>query len=314
MTRVGLVLGGGGATGAAFHAGTLLAMEHDLGWSPDRADVIVGTSAGSLVGALVRAGLSTEDLGAWASGVAPSEGGRELRRLIEQMAAVPARLRPGLRWQRLNLRLVGRAFGSVNRRTVPYSLLPHGIVDISAAFRMLDAAADSWPARSLWVTAVRIADGRRVVFGRDVTPPLGHAVAASCAVPLLYRPVVVEGVRYHDGGVHSPTNADVLARCRLDVVIVLSPMSSHRRPAAFRPHELLRARFARRLDGERRRLEAAGTEVIVIEPDDATLLAMGVNALDRKRIAPVMTQSFLGASTHYSDELKRALRRSPAAA
>lgn len=46
-TGIGLVLGAGGTTGAAFHAGTLLALQQDLGWDPNTADVIVGSSAGT---------------------------------------------------------------------------------------------------------------------------------------------------------------------------------------------------------------------------------------------------------------------------
>src|SRR4051794_21330801 len=65
LMGVGLVLGAGGATGAAFHAGTLLALQHDLGWTPDSAEIIVGSSAGSIVGGLLRAGLTTDDLSAW---------------------------------------------------------------------------------------------------------------------------------------------------------------------------------------------------------------------------------------------------------
>ena len=67
--RVGLVLGGGGAVGAAYHAGALAAIEHDLGWDAHDADVIVGTSAGALVGALLRLGAPATDLAALTVGV-----------------------------------------------------------------------------------------------------------------------------------------------------------------------------------------------------------------------------------------------------
>ena len=60
--RVGLVLGGGGVVGIAYHAASLAAIEHDLGWDPRSADVIVGTSAGALVGALLRRGVPASDL------------------------------------------------------------------------------------------------------------------------------------------------------------------------------------------------------------------------------------------------------------
>jgi NTE family protein len=50
ILRVGLVLGGGGVVGVAYHAAALAAIERDLGWEPRPAEVVVGTSAGSLVG------------------------------------------------------------------------------------------------------------------------------------------------------------------------------------------------------------------------------------------------------------------------
>ena len=80
--RIGLVLGGGGIAGMAFHAGVLLALHHDLGWDARDADVIVGTSAGSIVGALLRAGVTPEDLAAWATDATPTQDGRKFRALM----------------------------------------------------------------------------------------------------------------------------------------------------------------------------------------------------------------------------------------
>lgn len=60
--RVGLVLGAGGVAGGAFHAGVLAAIAEATGWDPRRATVVVGTSAGSITGASLMAGLSAADL------------------------------------------------------------------------------------------------------------------------------------------------------------------------------------------------------------------------------------------------------------
>src|SRR3978361_1851615 len=62
--RIGLVLGGGGLVGAAFHAGALAALHSALGLDSRCAETIVGTSAGSLVGALLRRGVPPGDLAA----------------------------------------------------------------------------------------------------------------------------------------------------------------------------------------------------------------------------------------------------------
>ena len=66
MSGVGLVLGAGGVVGQAYHAGVLAVLEHDYGWDPRTADVIVGTSAGSITGTLLRAGVPASELAAWA--------------------------------------------------------------------------------------------------------------------------------------------------------------------------------------------------------------------------------------------------------
>jgi predicted acylesterase/phospholipase RssA len=53
-STIGLVLGAGGMSGQAYHAGALAALAHDTGWDPRTADVVVGTSAGAVTGALLR--------------------------------------------------------------------------------------------------------------------------------------------------------------------------------------------------------------------------------------------------------------------
>jgi NTE family protein len=77
--RVGLVLGAGGTVGQAYHAGVLAALEHDLGWDPRTAEVIVGTSAGAITGALLRLGIPAHDLAAWAVQAPLSVEGTRLR-------------------------------------------------------------------------------------------------------------------------------------------------------------------------------------------------------------------------------------------
>src|SRR3954452_5666027 len=70
--RVGLVLGGGGMVGLAYHAGVLRALEELGGFRPADADLIVGTSAGSVAGAYLRSGWSTEDFWQLAQGTHPA--------------------------------------------------------------------------------------------------------------------------------------------------------------------------------------------------------------------------------------------------
>jgi len=309
--RVGLVLGGGGIAGMAFHAGVLLALHHDLGWDAREADVIVGTSAGSIVGALLRAGVTPEDLAAWATDATPTQDGRKFRALMQHadrlgpVARVPLPTRPG--WIAFN------TFAHPTQlRAALTSVLPNGLSDQAPRFAIIDRMLDRWPAKPLWISAVRVGDGRLTWFGRtefDGTHTGPHmrvdmdgrpkpvrpadAVAASCAIPVLARPVQVGRHRYVDGGVHSATNADALAGRDLDLVIVSSPMGHTSSDASRSPSRRI---AHRRLQREIRTLRARGAEVQVISPDTATVKTMGWNMLERGNTSSVMRAAFLGTA------------------
>ena len=297
--RIGLVLVAGGTTGAAFHAGALLALEQDLGWDPRTADIVVGSSAGSIVGALLRAGLSSDDLAAWGAVAEPSESGRQARVLLDELEQSGYPLAPGRPTLPLpKAAMLGNMLHPSRLRlhTAVMSMLPYGWIDAGRSLQRLGELVNGWPERPLWITAVRTSNAQRVVFGRDHiddSVSLGRAVAASCAIPAVFRPVRIGEHRYIDGGAHSPTNADVLVGAGVDVAIVLSPMSAQRSALRRRPDHVLRSLFARRLHIECSALRAAGVEVHIVEPDSATLTTMGLNALDRKRSAAVVRESFL---------------------
>lgn len=305
-TGIGLVLGAGGTTGAAFHAGTLLALQHDLGWNPNSADVIVGSSAGSIVGGLLRANLTTDDLSAWGSSVPALPDGQASRELLNDVEVQPHPIRPSrLRLPFPSPALLRRLLNPSQLRvhTAAMSLLPHGWINAAPSIERIGELLDEWPARTLWITAVRTSDARRVVFGRDdVDVGLGRAIAASCAIPAVFRPVAIGRHRYIDGGAHSPTNADLLIDSGVDTAVILSPMSGQ--PGALRHHRpdhLLRGLFSRRLRSECAQLERAGIKVHIFEPDGATLDVMGINALDRARSPRVHGRAFLAAGTHIAD-------------
>jgi NTE family protein len=266
VTRVGLVLGAGGVTGEAFHRGVLAGLTEVTGFDPASADVIVGTSAGSLVAASLRCARSAS---AVVSMAAPPDS--EIGRRPDLRPYVAALRRP---W-------------SARVGVLATSVLPAGTrtteMFVDPIRRRCGAA---WPARDLYVCAVRRRDGRRVVFGMPGAPAadVASAVAASCAIPAYFRPVTIDGEAYVDGGVHSPTNADVLAGRGLDLVVVSAPMSV----ARYAPRATLdlsaRLLWRRYLRAERRALERAGTLVLAIEPGGETLRAMGVNTLSAARV------------------------------
>lgn len=258
--RLGVVFGAGGYAGAAFHRGVVAAMR-EAGLDPAGADVLVGTSAGSVVAAKLREN-------------APARPGPQAR---------PAD-RAFLRRRGAMVELVRRPREGINALLLRPEFrvgrldLAHILDDVRAAH------GTSWPPAPLWVVAVRRADGRRVVFGRPGAPAVdvASAVAASCAVPGYVAPVQLDGVGYVDGGVHSPTNADLLADCELDLVVVSSPMSADLPAMRSRLDLPIRLRFRYFLRTEVWALRRRGLRVVTIEPDGPTLRAMGLRMLNTR--------------------------------
>jgi NTE family protein len=307
MTRVGVVLGGGGVVGQAYHSGVLAVLQHDFGFDARSADIIVGTSAGSITGTLLRLGVSPEDLAAWTVKAPLSGDDDVLRQMAETTVPTLAPFNP-LHVLRRPLRLPGPHL--VQRAlTRPLQFRPlaagmtllapgqHDIVEQLDALRELEKA--EWPKPDLWICAVRRRDGRRVVFGRPGSPPapIHLAVAASCAVPGYFAPVRIGGRSYIDGGVHSPSNAAILRGAGLDLVIVISPMSGS---TGWRPDVYAAARrhSTRLLNREVRALAAEGIRTVVFAPGAGEQQVMGNDMLSREHLNEVIQRSFIAAGAH----------------
>ncbi|MHA6785490.1 patatin-like phospholipase family protein [Pseudonocardia saturnea] len=254
MTGRTLVLGGGGITGIAWMLG-LLAGLAERGVDLRAADDIVGTSAGSVVGAQLATGVDVEE--------------RYAAQLVDATGEVASSVRPRT-MLRLGLALVGpRArvparIGAVARSTttVPES------ERITVIGRRLPV--HEWPDRSLRITAVDAFDGTFHVLDRDSGVPLVEAVASSCAVPGVFPAVTTGGTRYIDGGVRSPVNADLADGARQ--VVVLAPIVRGIGP---------QVAAAAQVDALRR----AGSRVVLVAPDAAAVAAIGRNVLDPARRA-----------------------------
>jgi NTE family protein len=275
-------------------------LENDLGWDPREADVIVGTSAGSVTGTLLRLGVPASELAAWAVAAPLSVDSVELVGLLDgdRPQFPPFTVRHLLRpWRLPSPQLLGR----VARRPWAFrpglatmTLLPTGRVDmVELAPGLRHTAMDDWP-RGLFICTARRNDGGRTVFGRKGAPPASvpEAVAASCAIPGYFSPVVIDGVEYFDGGVYSPSNADVLRAIDLDLVIAVSPMSA----AGGLPRTvdgIYRYAVHRRLERELGRLARSGVTVVRIEPAERSLAAMGVNMMADDRADRVVQAAFV---------------------
>jgi NTE family protein len=299
MRRIGLVLGAGGVVGHAFHAGVLAALADVTGWDPRRAEVVVGTSAGSVAGALLRAGFSASDLYEEAAAGRPSwRARRRLQRAERVNDDVPAFPAPvDLLGALASPRLVARALATpwaVRPGVAAAALLPEGSLSTEPfADRLRPLIGSAWPSAALWICAVDLDRGRRVVFGRDrEAADLVTAVRASCAIPGFFAPVVADGHRYVDGGAHSPTNADLLADEGLDLVIVSSPMSH----TGAWPGVALDApgrAFARaQLRLEERRLASTSTPVVVVQPGRGVRAAMGLNPMQPTHRAETAREAY----------------------
>jgi len=254
MAKRALVLGGGGVTGVAWEIGMLTGLAA-AGVDLTGADVVIGTSAGSVVGALVTTGVDPQTM--YADQLAPPA------------AEIPARLGPAtiLRWAwaAAGRRDEQRARARIGAMALAARTVPEADRRAVIAARLHDA---TWPERRLLVTAVDARTGEFVVFDREQGVDLVDAVGASCAVPCVWPPVTIGGRRYVDGGVRSPVNADLAAGC--DEVVILAPVT-----ASFGPS----TRIGRQIAG-------LGAQVVLIQPDKAAKQAFGRNVLDPARRAP----------------------------
>ncbi|MFI5282147.1 MAG: patatin-like phospholipase family protein, partial [Candidatus Dormibacterales bacterium] len=215
------------------------------------ADLVIGTSAGSVVGAQILGGPSLEEL--YAVQLADATG--EIAARIG--ARVIAQFLIGAAWPgdpRRGRAHIGRA--AIRAHTVPESVRRKIIEDRLPSL--------SWPERRLIVMAVDAQTGEGRAFDRESGVPLPEAVAASCAVPIVWPPITIEGRQYVDGGVRSSTNADYAKGC--DRVVVLAPTN-------------LALRRSTRIANQ---LATLGAEVrsIVVSPDTRARQAIGSNVLD----------------------------------
>ena len=250
MSRRALVLGGGGVTGIAWETGVLAGLAED-GIDLAQADLVVGTSAGSVVGAQITSGQAVNDLYATQlvepkGEIAASMGALTTLRFVAAMVWPGDEQSARARLGRAALR--AHTVPEAERRAVIAGRLPSA----------------SWPERRLLITAVDAETGELRVFDRDSGVPLPEAVAASCAVPLVWPPITINGRRYIDGGVRSVTNADLAADC--DRVVVLAPVTF-----ALRRSNRISAQLASL---------GAGIRSVVVSPDAEARKAIGGNVLD----------------------------------
>jgi NTE family protein len=323
--RRGLVLGSGGILGAAWMTGALVALQQRLPVPVGELDLIVGTSAGSVIAAALRRGFTVDQMAAH-----QRDGPRAALAALGPpdlgCGSLPPRPRFRLGSPRLLLTAI-RGPHRVHPWVLASACLPEGRAEHNELRAMLDgldaharrspgdhcsAQANSgevphpdslgWPTRgNTWIMTVDFDSGQRVAFGRAGAPraSVPEAVVASCSIPGWFRPAVIGGHRYVDGGVRSVASADLLAGMGLDEVFVLAADAS---VVADRPRTPLkwaerrvRHLMTSALQREISVLRSGGTRVTPLTPGPDDLAAMGANLMDASRRREVFDVS-LGTS------------------
>jgi NTE family protein len=262
-----LVLGGGGVTGIAWEWGMLAGLA-EAGVDLCTADLVVGTSAGSVVGAQVAADIPAKDR--YAAQLTAAGG--------ELTAKLGGLLWAQIAWAVLRSRIPQRARARIGRMALAAKTVPEAERKAVIEARL---PVRTWPERTLLIPAVDAMSGEFVIFDKDSDASLVDAVAASCAVPGVWPPVTINGRRYIDGGVRSAANADLAAGCAR--VVVLAPITSGfgALPSA--------GRQVARLSEE--------AQVVMISPDKAARRAIGRNMLDPARRAGAARAGHTQAAT-----------------
>jgi NTE family protein len=301
--RRAFVFGGGGVLGYAWMIGALSAVEEVYGVEGSDSDIVVGTSAGSVLAALLSCGITTGELVRHHQGV-PDPHDLAIEWDYDTITGGPRPPRPSFRpgSPRLALsaarhpRRIGPLLGlSAALPTGRGSLEPiRGAVAQARAVTALERPRANGEVRPVpWIVATDYRTGERVVFGRDLAADLASAVVASCAIPAWYAPVTINGGRYIDGGTVSNTSCDLLVDQAIDEVFVLAPAASFQdvdpgRTRAERVERWVRRLVTRSVRAEVGLLRDQGTRVVVVTPTSEDLALIGVNLMNPARRREVL--------------------------
>ncbi len=284
LNRV-LVLGGGGPVGEAWESGVIAGLK-DEGVDLSRADLIIGTSAGAIVGARLASAMPAKEFlaAALAPADAPPPG---------QPAHAPSGPPPDLSF--LAAKLVEMGVPNASQQAISaeigaWALKVHPIVseaEFIASYQHRFPNAQ-WPSRGYECATVDVGDGSLRVWDGSSGVPLALAVASSCALPGVFAPVTIGDHRYMDGGVRSVTNADLARGCK--TAVVLAPTLGLADPMA--------KSFTRPLDAELQILRESGCKVALIAPNAASLKAFGASIGDEHHRAPPLEAGRLQGRAH----------------
>jgi NTE family protein len=247
-----VVLGGGGIWGAAWMTGIIMGLA-ERGIDLTQASAFIGTSAGSIVGCQAAHGYSPIEL--FKRQVEPA---RQPSQDLQQNSGL-AQLMELIQRQWESPEARTRAIADLALKTETNGA-PESQAEIS---ERLGVPSNVWPARALSITAIDAATCEVCVFNAQSGVGLIDAVAASCAVPGVRRPIPIKGRLYMDGGVwRNPENAHLALGERW--VVIISPFGA-RMPAV-----------PQSLHSDIEELRRSGSRVVLIAADTEALSTLSV--------------------------------------
>ena len=237
--RRALVLAGGGITGLAYEIGALRALDDLLvGATVNDFDVYVGTSAGALVGALLANGVTPTEMALGLEGsnerISPPTRWTIYRPNVGEAARNALKLPELLREMAWEVLRHPSRLNPLDILGMLSPLLPSGLFTSDELRRYLarlfaaDGLTDDFAElqRELHIVSCAIDTGERVVFSRDsrARVPISSAVAASGAIPVLFKPVRIDGVDYVDGGIKGISAIDIAVDRGASLIVVINPV------------------------------------------------------------------------------------------
>ncbi len=255
--KLGLVMGGGGIIGIAWETGVLAGLQEECGFDPRAATVIMGSSAGSVIGAQAALGRDLDELVAIQLRPARGAGGqRPVPNFTSGPQAEIMRLMTTGRGEEHAVRIGELAM------SVETFLSEDAYVD---SFRSM-IASERWPEVDLRVTSCDCTSGEGVIWSRDSTIDLVRAVASSCAIPGFFPTVGFKGRRYMDGPRGQGYTAKVLSETGADTALFIGPLAAL-------------AQFSSMMEAELELVRAAGIELHMVT-GGPELTALAPNLMD----------------------------------
>jgi NTE family protein len=285
--RVGLMCGGGGLVGIAWEIGALAGLRRGGGFDPSSATVIVGTSAGSVVGAQAALGKDFDEV--FEAQRTPVDANTPGVRQPRDFTSAFAEIMPLFQTE-------GGLTQEISARIGKIAMTTEGLPAQEAFIRGFERqlGTDEWPDADLRVTAVDCETGKRLAWTKSDDVPLSRAVASSCAIPAYFPTITIHGRQYMDGGISGESTVPLLLDAGIDALLFVGP--------AVRMQQGARNAFDR-LAAEREKVAAAGVAWHEVVPGEAFGQQVGMNLMDP-------TKRALGAELGLQDGIAAAERLS----